>query len=210
MIVSHETIMSALFARLVGSVVVSFTGNTVAGQNVISNLSSTANLFQGLPVFGPGIPFDAVVTSIDTVNGALTLSDTATANQAGAGFTTGFQTTGRRVLLWSKVAAQPALFLRHTATEDIYQNIITSATTIHAEVWIYSKAGLDLDVAPDTALNYLVDAVRNALLPDNPVLRQCTLGGLVNSCRVEGRSEYDPGDYDGQAKAILPIQILCP
>jgi hypothetical protein len=208
MIVNHEAIMSALLARLVGAVVVSFTGNTTAGSPTISNLSSVANLFVGLPVFGPDVPFDATIASIGA--NSVTLSDNVAGNHTGASFSTGFQTTGRRVLLWSKVAAQPALFLRHTATEDVYSNIITSATTIHAEVWIYSKAGKDADVAPDTALNYLVDAVRSALQPDNPILRQCTLGGLVNSCRVEGRSEYDPGDLDGQAKAIIPIQILCP
>jgi hypothetical protein len=211
MLISHEAIMSALFTLLQNSVVVSLTGNTAIGSPTVSNLSTTDGLFNGLPVFGVGVPAGASISSFDPVGMTLTLSTPATANGTGVSLATGFQTAGRRVLLWSKVSAQPALFLRLMADEDVYHDIILSRTTLEAEVWIYCKSK-DPDLPPSTLLNNLIDAVRYALRPDNMMLRQQTLGGLVNFCRIEGRSEFDPGDLDmdGQAKAVLPLKIMAP
>ena len=122
-----------------------------------------------------------------------------------------FGDTGRRKKFWSKVTEFPALFLSHHADEDVYHGSILGQTTIEAEVWIYSNAGRNPDVAPSVALNGLIDAVRAVFLtPDNPMTRTFTLGGLVQWARIEGKTEIDPGDIDGIAKAILPVRILCP
>lgn len=210
MLVNHEAILSALFELLVASVVVSFTGDTTEGSSVVANLSATAGLFVGLPVFGAGVPSGAMVDDFDPVAMTLTLSQNATASATAVPLKTGFRTTGRRVKRWTEVSEQPALFLRLTADEDVYPNIIISKTTLEAEIWVYSQAGRNPDAVPGIALSGLVDAIRAALKPDNRMLQQLTLGGLVNSCRIEGRTVFDPGDLDGQAKAVLPIKILCP
>lgn len=122
----------------------------------------------------------------------------------------GFRTTGRRVKPLTSVSEYPALFLRHTG-----DNFAPRATrmppivTINCEAWIYSTAGADPSVAPDTALNHLLDAVETALRP-GPAFDAQTLGGLVTHCWIEGQIDIHPGDLDGVAIAIVPISILCP
>lgn len=120
-----------------------------------------------------------------------------------------YKTIGRRLELWTKVAEQPALFLRHVG--DSYPPRPTGLppkTEMDCEAWIYSKAGANKDIAPETALNALLDGLETALLPD-PFPTQ-TLGGLVHHCWIEGRVEIHPGDLDAQAIAVVPIRILVP
>src|SRR5579859_8140901 len=103
-----------------------------------------------------------------------------------------FETTGRRVLMWSKVSAQPAIFLRNV--EDTYErrDHLPSKVTMHAEIWIYSKSGANPDIAPGIALNNLVDAVEAVLAPDNVLTNRLTLGGLVQHVWIAGKIDYDP------------------
>jgi hypothetical protein len=58
----------------------------------------------------------------------------------------------------------------------------------------------------------LVDAVRNALAPDDPTTNSLTFNGLVEWCRVEGRTVVETGDTDGNGfgGAVIPIRILVP
>ncbi len=121
----------------------------------------------------------------------------------------GCQTTGRRLKFWTEVSAQPAMFMRHTADEDAGRPGLWR-TTVEGEIWLYSRAGEDPDAVPDETLNRLVKAMRTAFAPDNPAQNTCTLGGLAVWCRIEGRSEYDPGDIDSQSKAVIPFKILLP
>lgn len=121
----------------------------------------------------------------------------------------GFLTTGRRVQHWSQVSAQPALFLRHIGTTDTFSGQLP-ITTLECEIWIYSNAGENPTVAPDTQLNVLVDAVRAILIPDREPDYRFTIGGLVYWCRIEGRSDYAPGDQGGQAIARIPVRITLP
>ena len=206
---AHEAILSALFTLLQDSVVVGFTGDGATATPTISNLSSTKGFFAGLPVFGPGAPRGAVISSFDPVAMTLMLDQNLTADSTGGSFSTGFLSASRRLQLWTEVSAQPALFLRHTGDTDDYQNTVLQQTILEAEIWIYSRAGQNPDSVPDTALNNLITAVRWALAPDPRGFPQ-TLGGLVQWARIEGRSEYDPGDLDDQAKALIPVRILCP
>ncbi|MDB5405681.1 MAG: hypothetical protein JWL84_593 [Rhodospirillales bacterium] len=120
-----------------------------------------------------------------------------------------FKTTGRRLALWNKTPNQPACFVRNSPG-DLYEMSGTQnvARVIEAEIWIYAKVGPD-DV-PGTALNNLVDAIEVALAPSFATPGRQTLGGLVQHCWLEGKSALDPGDIDGQAKAVLPVRILVP
>lgn len=203
---SRESVMNALFAALVGSVQTSFTASTSSGSVELSGASTTEGLFVGLPVFGLGIPRGAVIQTLDP----LTLSLPATAGGGGVAFTTGFLTFSRRFKYWGDVTAQPALYLRD-ADEDLeYLGIIQQRQTIKAEIWLYSKAGDNPDIAPVTALNNLLDAVQSVFAPDSPGTGRYTLGGLVEWCRLAGRIQKDPGDASGQAIAVADVEITVP
>jgi hypothetical protein len=204
---SRETIMTALFDTLVASVRTSFTADTLATSTTLGSPSSLAGLFMGLPVVGIGIPRGAVIATLDP---ALTLSLPATADGTAVAFTTGFLTFSRRFKFWTEVSAQPALFLRGGDEDLQYRNIVLQEQTMKAEVWIYSKAGANPDLAPEIALNNLLDAVQSAFAPDNRMTNTFTLGGLVNWCRMAGRIEKIPGDLDDQAIAVAEVEIIVP
>lgn len=203
---SRESIMTALLNALAASVQVSFTADTQANSVALSNVSSATGLFIGLPVFGVNVPRGTVIASITP----LTLSLPASSNARAVEFTTGFLTFGRRFKMWSDVTAQPALFLRDTSETLEYPLTVMQQQTINAEVWIYSKAGENPDIAPVIALNNLLDCVQNAFTPDDPMSQRFTLGGLVHWCRMSGRIEKSPGDLDGQAIAVADVEIIVP
>ena len=203
---SRETIMSALFSALVASVETSFNADTQVDSPTLLNPTTTAGLFLGLPVVGPGIKRGSVVTSL----APLTISQPATANGNQVPLTSGFLTTGRRLKMWTDVTEQPALYLRDGDEDVTYPNTILQQQTILADVWIYSNAGADPDVVPIIALNNLLDAVQTAFAADDPDQQRFTLGGLVFWCRVAGRIEKSPGDLDGQAIAVMPVEIFVP
>lgn len=120
-----------------------------------------------------------------------------------------FATSGRRLKLWTTVAAQPALFLRNTGEEWIRgPSRMPAKLEMEFEVWLYSNAGADPDVAPSIGLNDLIAAVAGALDPF-PLATQ-TLGGAVQHCWIEGRVDMHPGDLDGQAIAVIPVKVLVP
>lgn len=124
--------------------------------------------------------------------------------------TPGFKTTGRRVVSWTQVTDQPALFVRKLGETSSRNGDAPGRVTLHLELWIYSKAGEDPSVVPDAALNDLLDAIDTALKPDNVLTNRLTLGGLVHHCWIEGETLLDPGDMDQQAKAIVPVFITVP
>lgn len=118
----------------------------------------------------------------------------------------------RRVKLWSDVAPadQPALFIgEHGETVAYASDNLPSKTTLNVDLLIYTSAGRDPDSVPARALNIAIEALVATLAPDPKTGRQ-TLGGLVQSCRVEGRIIKDPGDLDGQGFALVPVKILIP
>ena len=121
-----------------------------------------------------------------------------------------FTVKGRRVKFWDEVKNQNCFFLRHTAAEDEFANNIMQRTTVEAEVWIYSPAGEDPETAPDIGLNCLVKKIRDCFAPDDRASGRFTIGGNAFWCRISGRTEYDPGDIDGIAKAVIPVKITLP
>lgn len=123
-----------------------------------------------------------------------------------------FQTKERRVQHWSLVSAQPALFLRHIGTTDEHAgDQFFTITTLECEIWIYANGGKDPNATPDVELNYLVQKVRQSFVADGDYGdTRCTLGGLVYWARIEGKSDYSPGDQGGQAIARIPVRITLP
>lgn len=198
--------MNALFAALTSSVQASFTAGTQAGSEILTNPSTTTGLFVGLPVFGGSIPRGAIITGLSP----LSISLPAGINAVGVPLSTGFLTFGRRLIHWSSVAAQPALFLRDGDEEIEYTNTVYSRQTLKCEIWIYSNAGQDQNIAPGTALNNLLDAVQSAFSSDSPLEARFTLGGLVEWCRIVGKIMKEPGDMDGQAIAVADVEITVP
>lgn len=205
-----EPILSALLAGVAAKVKRQFTGDTSEGSADITNVSDFTGMFVGIGVFGPGIPLNTSIDSMDENAGSITLSNQATADGTAAAFTAGFLTTGRRLRRWQDVEDQPALFLRHTGDDDQWQTQVNSVTELEVEWWIYSRAGQDPDFPPDTALNNLVRAVKLAMAPDDSMQARFTIGGRCHWCRIEGHSEYDDGTLDKQSKARLPVKITLP
>jgi hypothetical protein len=125
---------------------------------------------------------------------------------------TSFKTVSRRVTSWTGTDApeQPALMLRQIAADDIFSGEGLSRTLIECEMWIYQKASVEPTVAPGISLNALVAEVRASFQPDNEENNEYTIGRLAYYCRIEGRTEYAPGDVGDQSIAIIPVKILIP
>jgi hypothetical protein len=124
---------------------------------------------------------------------------------------TTFNTSNRRLQLWSKVASFPALFIQSTGTHYPPRDArgLPPKRTITAELWVYTDVGKDPNANPEQALNEIIDAIESALSPQIVGGVQ-TLGGLVSHAWIEGEIEQFPGVLDGIAKAIIPVKILVP
>ena len=122
-----------------------------------------------------------------------------------------FNTSGRRLLLWSKVASFPALFTQSTGTyyPPREARMLPPKRTITAELWVYTDVGKDPNANPEQGLNDIIDAIEAALAP-SVVTNVQTLGGIVSHAWIEGNIEQFPGVLDGIAKAIIPVKILVP
>jgi hypothetical protein len=124
-----------------------------------------------------------------------------------------FLTTATRLIPWTQVGDQPALFLRTGPKNDWLerQGRAPPRVVLEAEIWIYARGSEDPndpDAAPSMRLNPLIGAVEAALDP-YPLEAQ-TLGGLVAHCWLEGEGAIESGDLSGQAIACLPVKMLVP
>lgn len=121
----------------------------------------------------------------------------------------GVVTASRRLRHWSDVspAEQPAVFMAQK--NELAQITTGQATrwTLAVDVYLYVKTGGSHE-APGPLLNPLLDAIESALAVDNPIKNTCTLGGLVQHCRIEGAIETDEGTLGDQAVCIVPIVIF--
>jgi hypothetical protein len=122
-----------------------------------------------------------------------------------------FNTSNRRLQLWSKVASFPALFIQTVGTHYAPREVrgLPPKRTITAELWVYTDVGKDPNANPEEALNDIIDAIETAISPQIVGGVQ-TLGGLVSHAWIEGEIEQFPGVLDGIAKAIIPVKILIP
>ena len=134
----------------------------------------------------------------------------------------GFITYSRRVLDYSAIAPalMPILMLWEFPEESDYK----PGRGLPRDTWeatvmiVFQNLSKPKDGDPTTAvpgstiINPLIDAVRAALVPDDDTTNSLTLGGLVEWCRVEGRTIIETGDTDanGFGGAAIPIRILVP
>ncbi|MDA8230348.1 MAG: hypothetical protein M0006_03325 [Magnetospirillum sp.] len=103
----------------------------------------------------------------------------------------------------------PALFVMaddETVTED---DGAPPAHTLGAQVLIYT-ANPDPNTSAEVVLDDLLDAVEGALAPDSWATGTCTLGGLVQHCRIEGDIKIFAGALGQRAAAVIPVKILVP
>lgn len=126
--------------------------------------------------------------------------------------TNAFNTSGRRLIPWTKVDSQPAIFVRHVSDHYAPRGTgLPPKLVMECEAWLYSNAGKDNQAVPGAALADLLDAVEALLKPaPGAPSRAQTLGGTVVHAWIEGKIDVHPGDLDGQAIAVVPISILCP
>jgi len=120
-------------------------------------------------------------------------------------------TTSDRILAhWSDLppVQQPAMF--QTQIGEQAQTVTRQKTKwlLSVKVYVYAHAQTQNGVPPATIINTLLDAITNAMKPDNAVVEVQNLGGLVEYARIEGNIETDEGFLGEQAVAIIPISIL--
>jgi hypothetical protein len=206
-----EPIMAAAFAHLSASATIIFTASASLGEAELFDVSPTADLFAGLPVFGPGVPAGAMISAVDHDAATVTLTAPMEDAVLDGDFTTGFLTKSRRARHWQQTPNQPAFFLRRVGMTDEADGHFV-IRTIECEMWIYCNAGQDEGLAADEALTGLETMLRRSLAPDqrDDEGTRFTLGGLVYWCRIEGRADISPGDQDAQAIARIPLRITIP
>jgi hypothetical protein len=125
-------------------------------------------------------------------------------------------TTGpqRRLKLWTDVsmASRPACFVFEGGYETYSWDVGAIAKrVIELKLFIYLNAK-DPNVIGASLLNDVTDALDEifTLQGSDQLLGRNTLGGLVYSCRIDGRIMKDPGDLDGDALLIVPIKLILP
>jgi hypothetical protein len=108
----------------------------------------------------------------------------------------------------------PAFFLvedtdKWERTQAGYNNLAKREMKLYAIV--YNDVGsTNPSLVPNTAVNNALDAIEAALTPDDIVNGVFTIGGLVQSCTIDGESQRSSGDTTGKALAVVPIRILFP
>lgn len=122
----------------------------------------------------------------------------------------GFITTSRRLQHWADVPTpnMPALFQAQKDQKVERNGRLPAKHHLPAELYVYVHAGDDPNVAPAPTMNALIDAIENALAPDDPDKLVCTLGGLVTHCWISGDIKTDEGTLGPLSVAIIPIDIL--
>ncbi len=126
-------------------------------------------------------------------------------------------TPSRRLKLWGDVPLEqrPALF-QFEGTEEgyTYTQSPNPKRVLEARLFVYTNCK-DTNVVGATQMNQIITAIETALLPQISDTKggngqRNSLGGLVHSCRIEGRVFRDPGDLDGDGLLRIPVIIECP
>lgn len=119
-----------------------------------------------------------------------------------------FKTLSRRLVHFNEVSpsAQPALFVSAGDQIASYIRHGPAKWTLTAELYLYARTDGHLDPSP--IINPLLDTIEAALAFDDVVNGKLTLGGLVETCRIEGQVQIHEGTIGDQAIAIVPVLIL--
>lgn len=121
-----------------------------------------------------------------------------------------FATASRRLRHWSDVSPpdQPALFSVQGNPTVATQPGLDPVWTLRADLYVYANTQGADGVAPGQLMNPLLQAITEALAPDNVMTNKCTLGGLVEHCWIEGQIETDEGALGDQGVLIIPVAML--
>jgi hypothetical protein len=121
---------------------------------------------------------------------------------------------GRRLKMFNRIdpSAQPTMFMvQHRETYERY-GVGLVRRYLDMGLWCYASTA-DESVIGDDLLDVMESSLETALSPDDPTRNELTLSGLVSWCRIRKDNNMfirDPGDIDGQALLVLPVQILIP
>lgn len=125
-----------------------------------------------------------------------------------------FKMVGRRLIHYSNVPdnMRPCMFLLAGDNTYARSQPVPAKVTLEAKVVIYfhtpQPTQADENAASPQVNDYL-DLVDQALAPPAYTTLQ-QLGGLVNSCWIEGTVDVDTGELDGNGMVVIPIKILVP
>lgn len=230
--VSRELIIGAFWAKVAGAMTTGATQSftipaspgpyTVTAPNWVADLSVCYALggdvdapsqdYQPLTLVG-GAPADgqyAVVAGVYTFNAG------DAGNTVRISFkptpTPAFVTKNRRLKHFDDVAAvqQPALYMVQNMNTVKQTKGIPPTWRLHPKLYLYDNCGSDPTADTGNRINWLVDAIDNALKPN--VLGYQTLDGLAAYAWISGAVEVYEG-FQGmldQSVAIIPCEILVP
>ena len=123
-----------------------------------------------------------------------------------------FKTAVRKVKHWEDVQPddQPALLMRHTKERAEFRKGLPTRWWFTYELFIYvsTDAQMNPDALPSQLINPLLDAIDNALKPDDLDGHTATLGGLVSHCAINGDVLIFEGHLGNEAVVIVPIEVL--
>lgn len=84
--------------------------------------------------------------------------------------------------------------------------------TFLCEIIIWIQEGQNQAAIPQDTVDDILDYLDEALQPDKRTSHggALTLGGLVDSCFIEGEITTVPGDIDGIGMMHIPVKIVLP
>lgn len=122
--------------------------------------------------------------------------------------TPSFKTKSRRLRHWTDVSPpdMPALFMTQAAQQPVHPKGVPYHWIFNGSFYVYAHSE-DLDVAPATVQNNLLDELELALKPDN--LQRLNFGtNYVDQFRFEGAIETDEGLLGDLTVAIIPFMMI--
>jgi hypothetical protein len=120
--------------------------------------------------------------------------------------------SSRRMKMWTDVpTAQRPAFYQLEAGAETYSWAAqpNPKRTIEAKLFLYFSTPSDGVTPGASAMNAALDAIDAALAP-SPGAQFQTLGGTCFSARVTSVPVRDTGDIDGDALAVVIVQIILP
>lgn len=117
-------------------------------------------------------------------------------------------TCSRRLRHWADCdgAMQPAIYM--TQGDQVGDHQIKGSPykwDLSVSIYVYVRVGEN--ESPSPAINPILDAIENALVPKLLGTNQ-TLGGLCDTCYIDGTIQTFEGTLGEQEVAIIPIKIL--
>lgn len=155
---------------------------------------------------------EQVMTALFNALTALVVSPVVGSNafQVSAGgnptITQPIRTLQRRVVSYSNSGPKPAIYIGEFGQAYKWQSENLGTVTLEPVLFIYTEDGSDPNSIPSVMMNNIMDAIDQALKPDDGN-GKCTLGGLVSSCRSFGEVPIAPGDLSGPGVAVNPLNI---